>query len=200
MSVMTLAATAPALQPELAAVKHELLDARERARALAEATGAALFAVRPAAGRWSVSECLGHLNITSERMIPALDDAVRALRDQDLKAAGPMHRDVVGWLLCRFLEPPYRIRTRTPEPFVPRQGEPMAEVLERFDYLQGELLVRVDRAAGLALDRIKVASVFDPRVKYNALSAFAVIPVHQRRHLFQADRVRTDLLAHAATG
>ena len=77
--------------------------------------------------------------------------------------------------------------SRKPCWIVPKAVEPMGEVLERFDYLQGELLVRLDRAAGLALDSVKITSPFDARVKYNLFSAFSVIPVHQRRHLYQAE-------------
>ena len=184
---MTLAGAATVLQPELAEIKQALLDARERARRVAEQSGADRWGRRPSADRWSVAECLIHLNITSERFIPLLDDGVRELRGQRLAASGRLRRDVMGWLLCWYLEPPYRIRTRTPAPFVPKAVEPMGEVLERFDYLQGELLVRLDRAAGLALDSLKITSPFDARVKYNLFSAFSVIPVHQRRHLYQAD-------------
>jgi len=69
----------------------------------------------------------------------------------------------------------------------------MADVLERFDYLQGELLVRIDRAQGLPLERLRVVSPFNARVKYNLYSALKLIPVHQRRHLWQAEQVRAAL-------
>ena len=68
-------------------------------------------------------------------------------------------------------------------------------MLERFDYLQGELLVRLDRANGLALDRLFVISPFNARFNYNLYSAFRLLPVHQRRHLWQAERVRATLTA-----
>ena len=92
-------------------------------------------------------------------------------------------------------EPPYRIKMKTSAPFVPERVEPMADVLERFDYLQGELLVRLDRASGLALDKLRVVSPFNARVKYNLYSAFRLLPVHQRRHLWQAQQVRLALTA-----
>jgi DinB superfamily len=182
------------LDPELARVKQEFLDARERARGVAGDVGASLWAVRPAPERWSVAECLIHLNITSERFMPMIDAATRDLRDRGLLASGRLRRDLMGWLLCRVLEPPYRLKVKTEPSFVPRKVEPMDEVLERFDSLQGELLVRLDRATGLALDRAKVASPFNARVKYNLYSVFCLIPAHQRRHLFQANRVREELV------
>ena len=135
-----------------------------------------------------------HLNITSERYVPIVDEAIRALRSRGLIAEGPLGRDLIGWLLTRMMEPPVRIRTKTPPAFVPARIDPMADVLERFDYLQGELLVRLDRASGLALDRQRLVSPFNVRVRYNLYSAFCILAAHQRRHLWQAGRVGSALL------
>jgi hypothetical protein len=178
------------LQPELVRLKQELLDARERARRITEGLPAAAWGTGAAKGGWSIAECLMHLNITSERYVPLLDDALRLLKARGLTADGMLRRDLAGYLLSRFLEPPVRLKMSTPPPFRPAQIDPMTEVLERFDYLQGELLVRLERAAGMALDRQKVASPFNSRVRYNVYSAFCVLTAHQRRHLWQAERVR----------
>jgi len=178
------------LQPELVRLKQELLDARERARRVTEGLPAAAWGTRPPSGSWSIAECLMHLNITSERYVPLLDDALRSLRTRALLADGPLRRDFVGYLLSRFLEPPVRLRVATAPPFRPGQIDPLHEVLERFDYLQGELLVRLERGAGLALDRQPVVSAFNARLRYNLYAAFCVLTAHQRRHLWQAERVR----------
>ena len=175
---------------ELGRIKQELLDARERARRLCEGISAERWSMAPPAGGWSIGECLMHLNITSERYIPIVDEAIRDGRARGLVATGPPRRDFLGWLLGRILEPPYRIRTRTAASFVPQRIEAMAHVLEQFDYLQGELLVRLDRAAGLALEKLKIASPFNARMKYNLYSTFLLISVHQRHHLWQAEQVK----------
>ena len=110
-----------------------------------------------------------------------------------VRSTTPPRRDLIGWLLAKWLEPPYRLRSKTTAPFVPDRIEPMADVLERFDYLQGELLVRIDRAQGLPLERLRVVSPFNTKVKYNLYSAFRLMPVHQRRHLWQAEQIRASL-------
>ena len=43
-------------------------------------------------------------------------------------------------------------------------------------------------AAGLALDRLSIASPFVERARYNAYAALAILPVHARRHLWQAEQ------------
>jgi hypothetical protein len=178
------------LQPELVRLKQELLDARERARRLTEGLPPSAWGTQPAPGAWSIAECLMHLNITSERYVPLLDEGIRALRARGLLADGSLRRDLVGFALSWAMEPPVRARLKTLPPFRPAQIDPMHDVLERFDYLQGELLVRLERSAGLAIDRQRVVSAFNSRIRYNMYSAFCVLTAHQRRHLWQAERVR----------
>jgi len=190
---MSVATVGPEVSAELGEVKQELLDARERARRLSEGVSDTLWATTPGPGRWSIAECVIHLNITSERFIPIVDDAIREGREMGVLATAPLRRDLVGWLLAKWLEPPYRMRSKTTAPFVPGRIEPMADVLERFDYLQGELLVRIDRAQGLPLERLRVVSPFNAKVRYNLYSAFRLLPVHQRRHLWQAENIRAQL-------
>lgn len=189
---MTLAATT-ALPPQLARIKQELLDARERARRVTTGLTDELWGRRPSEGTWSIAECLMHLNLTSERAIPIIDEGIARGREQRIEGTGPFRTGLIGWTLLKLLEPPYRMKIKTSEPFVPARIEPMAETLERFDYLQRELQGRVDRAAGLDLNRLRVPSPFAQQVKYNLYVLLAVLPVHQRRHLWQAEQIRATL-------
>lgn len=190
---MTVAAPA-SLSPQLALLKQELLLAREAARFATRGLSANTWEARPAPGQWSIAECLIHLNITSERFIPLIDEAIRDGRARRLEKDGPYGLGFMGWLLLRVIEPPYRRKTKTAPPFVPEHIEPMSDVLERFDYLQQELQVRVERSSGLALDKLRIVSPFDARVKYNLYAALCILAAHQRRHLWQAEQVRLHIL------
>ena len=189
---MTLAATV-SLPTQLALVKEELLHARERARAVCKGLSADTWAVRPSADAWAIGECLTHLNITSEKFIPLIDDAIRDGRARKVEGNGPYSKGLIGWALQRFLEPPYKIKTKTPPAFIPVHVDSMSETLERFDYLQQEVQVRIDRSAGLAVDRLRIVSPFEARMKYNLYAAFSLIAAHQRRHLWQAEQVKKQL-------
>jgi hypothetical protein len=189
---VTLTATV-SLPTQLALVKEELLYARERARRVCKGLDARTWTARPLPGEWAIGECLTHLNITSERFIPLIDDAIRDGRARGVEGNGPYGKGLLGWALQRFLEPPYKMKIKTTPPFLPVTVESMADTLERFDYLQQELQVRIDRSAGLALDRLRTVSPFNTRVKYNLYATFCVIAAHQRRHLWQAEQVRARL-------
>lgn len=186
---MTVTANPVALGPQLAQVKEELLLNRERLRRICQGLDGAAWTARPVAGRWSVGDIVTHLNLTSEQYIPLLDEAIRDGRARGLEGHPPYSKGLVGWALARYLEPPYTVRTKSVPAFEPRRVDPMPETLERFDYLQQELQARIDRSAGLALDRLRMASPFDRRVKYNLYAAFCILAAHQRRHLWQAEQL-----------
>jgi hypothetical protein len=187
----------PGLGPQLAALAEELRGAVRRARRLAAGVEEDTWRARPGAGSWSAAECLEHLAITARDFLPHLDAAL-APWEETARRPGRRHRsDPVGWLLARLLEPPARWRSRTTSPFEPLETRGRQEALDAFDALQEELVVRLERAEGLPLGRIRIRSPFDPRVRYNLYACFRILAAHQRRHLWQAQRA---VAAVAAAG
>src|SRR5690348_5679722 len=87
------------LQPELVRLRQELLESRERARRLTEGLLPSAWGARPPSGGWSIAECLMHLNITTEREVPLLDEGLRALRARGLPADGSLRRDLIGLVI-----------------------------------------------------------------------------------------------------
>jgi hypothetical protein len=67
--------------------------------------------------------------------------------------------------------------------------------LPEFVERQQKLKAVIAEADGLALDGIRISSPLAPQVKYNVYAALHLIAVHQRRHLWQAERVAEILLA-----
>jgi hypothetical protein len=176
------------LTPELAAVAEELESARRHAHRLAEAAGDDAWGAAPEPGVWSAAECLQHLNLTSGVYLPSVREVIEEGRRAGRLRRRAHRRDFIGWLFCRLLEPPARMRVKTPPRFVPRDPQPKDRVLGDFDRLQGELASLLAPADALDLKGIKVRSPFAQWARYNIYSIFKVIAAHQRRHLWQADR------------
>jgi len=68
--------------------------------------------------------------------------------------------------LCA-LEPPPRFRFPTTAPFEPVNIAPVEQVLPRFLASQEELLGALEAAQGLALDRARLTSPFNARLRYS---------------------------------
>jgi DinB superfamily len=186
------------MHPQLTAIAGELSAATDHARALIRKTTETAFQTRPALDRWSVAECLAHLNLTSRAFLPIVDTILARGTATNIDASRRYRRDFKGWLLCRAVEPPVRHRLKTPPPFVPSSTDSRDQVLSVFAQLQDELTRRLEAASGLDLNRLRVASPFDARFSYNLYSGFRVIPAHQRRHLWQAEQVLASIRAAPA--
>ncbi|MES1245171.1 MAG: DinB family protein [Acidobacteriota bacterium] len=186
------------LPPQLLALEAELAEARSRAHRLAAGLPAEDWSRRPAPQRWSIGEQVVHLNLTSRAYLPRLEEALAKAREEGLVGDGPFRRDFLGWVLGRLMEPPVRMRIRTSAPFVPASVEAASETLAEFDRLQDALSGLVRRFAGVALDRVDVASPFDARLRYNIYSSLRILTAHQRRHLWLAERIRMELAEASA--
>lgn len=179
------------LSPALASIRDELNAATRRLHALSDPLDDDLWGRRPSGGGWCVAECVEHLNLTSRAFLPILREALRDGRVRGLTApADSLRLDLVGRLLLRANEPPVRryVRIRTTAPFVPPAVDAKASVVREFEELQQSLIALLDSTEGLAIAKIKIRSPFNAKLGYSVYSALRVIPAHQRRHLWQAER------------
>jgi hypothetical protein len=183
------------MDAQLAQIGTELEEASGAMRGLVAGLPAGAWDKRPVGGGWSVAHCVMHLNTTAEEFLPQLDAAIREGREKNLTGKGPFRRDFAGWLLCKLVEPPYRLKVKTPPRFDPQVVDLSEKVMAEWERLQGELRDRVYAADGLALNKLQVISPFSARMKYHLWSAFVVIPAHQRRHIWQAQQIVKQLQA-----
>lgn len=188
------------LSASLASLRDELDGTTAQLHALVDTMDDAVWRTRPGEKRWSVAECIEHLNITSRAYLPLLKDALRDGRARGLTNPSSSNRlDVFGWLLVKSLKPPVKEKRRlkTPAPFVPPSIEPKAKVVGEYEELQRGLIALLVDAEGLAISKIRVSSAFNTKIRYNVYSAFRIIATHQRRHLWQAEQARAAVRAKA---
>ncbi len=95
------------LHAELSEYRRQLRDARADAEKLVDGLTDTQFNWRPAPGRWSIAECLDHLN-NGWRVLPKLDHKIAAAAEQGLRGEGPYTHPFLGRLYVRFVEPPRR--------------------------------------------------------------------------------------------
>ena len=177
------------MHPQLDEIRREFLTAQQRLHRLAEIVPPERWAERPDPDRWSVGECVGHLNLTADEYRPLVLAGLEECRRHDDPVPRRYRRDPIGWLIWRSTGPPVRVRTKTAAPFVPTRNQPAAELIADFDRLQAEQIGWVAMADGLAIDRVRVQSPFDTRIRYTLFACLSILPRHQHRHLWQAEQV-----------
>jgi hypothetical protein len=143
---------------------------------------------RPKKGGWSIAECIQHLTATNHLYIPILVSALEGAPAGN----GPHKMDWRGRLLKWVLEPPYRSKVKTMPSLEPKI-EDVHHVLPDFIVSQQQFVDAMAPWQGRALDKVLITSPFNKRLRYNIYSLFNVVAAHQRRHLWQAHRVREEI-------
>jgi hypothetical protein len=171
------------------AVVEEFGSALHRLHALRDAVPDSRGADRAVANRWSVGECVAHLNLTSAAYLPLLRGGINEARRSGHAAGARYRRDLAGWLLWKSMGPPVKRKFATTAPFLPRAGQSPPDLIAEFERLQQEQIALAQEADGLPIQRVKIASPFNTRLRYNLYAAFTILPRHQHRHLWQAEQV-----------
>jgi hypothetical protein len=179
------------VNPQLQAVCQELDDNSTRVLRLFEGIHAHQLTLRPDPDSWSIAECLVHLNLFSQAFVPIIQDACKKGAP---RSSSPFKMDLMGRVIKFSLEPPPKLKSVTAQRFEPLLTEPLEEILPTFLELQNQLISTVYDAEGLDLNTIKVRSPVSTRISYNLYSCFEIISAHQRRHLWQAEQVREQLI------
>jgi len=162
----------------------------DRASVLVTSANPEIFLRQPRPQSWSAAECLAHLNLSADPYFVAWErEFEQAPR---VESAQEFHNlDFWGKILYWTLEPPPRLRFPTTAPFHPVNIDFPEKVLPAFLERQQRILETLQRARNVDVDHIKIASAFDPRVRYSIWSSFCVTAAHERRHLWQAEKALT---------
>ncbi len=159
-----------------------------RCQTLVAQAGAELCARRPGPESWSAAECLQHLSLSADAYFPVWQQVIGTAGPRKTEMNAPYAVDFWGRFLCWILEPPARIRSKTPLPFQPIECGKIDDVLDGFLERQERIVAALRRCRGRAIDQVKMASPVDSRVRYSIWSSFVVNAAHQRRHLWQAEQ------------
>jgi hypothetical protein len=178
------------MESQLEDFRQQFERIKQEAEALISGLNPYGFNWHPAPGDWSIAECLDHLIVVGNLLLPRIDEAIRNARDKNLQGTGPFRYGVRGTLFIRAQEPPVRRRVRTFPEYVPPTARLTEAVQREFLELQDRLIERVKASDGLDLSRMMIRSPAVSWLKFNAAVWFASTAAHERRHLWQARRVK----------
>ncbi|HET9986609.1 MAG TPA: DinB family protein [Longimicrobiales bacterium] len=178
---------------ELHRYSRQLEAIRTAASALTAGLSDAQFRWRPAPGRWSIAECIEHLNAVGDDFLRYIDALIAEARSLGPVRPAPSRRRRLPWLFIRWvIEPPPRFRVKSRAIYRPApEPAPMADVLARFRALQERLSARLRAAEGLDLGAVAARQPVAP-VTLDLGQWFLLTLAHERRHLWQARQVRDE--------
>jgi hypothetical protein len=153
------------------------------------------FNWRPEAGRWSIGECVSHLNIVNAGDIAPIRAAIERGRSRGLTGAGPFQYGFLSKKFIASMEPPAKKKFKAPKSYLPPSDAEPKSTLDEYGRVSAELRKLAVSANGLDLARVKTEIPVLPaplrRVLKMALGArLTALTTHDRRHLWQAEQVR----------
>lgn len=174
---------------------QEILDAVDHADRAADVLVADLteeqFHWQPDGGRaWSIAQCLEHLATTNAIYGDAIQTGIMAAKRRGWTRKGPLASGFFGRQFVQSMEPPVRRRFRSPGKTRPGSGLPKTEALRRFHAAHERIRQLVRDAAGVDGNRATFKNPFMPLLRVRVGTGLRVIPAHDRRHLWQASRVK----------
>ncbi len=140
----------------------------------------------PAPGKWSIAQCLDHLNQTARQYGPALEGALA----KNLPMRGAFAPSWMQRKMLHMVGPANPRRLKAPRSFQ-AAATPESDGVEDFLHLQEELVRCMQAAQGLDLNRSKLRSPALPILRLSLGVAFDLLGLHAQRHLNQAQRVRS---------
>jgi len=144
---------------------------------------------RPDAEHWSIGECLDHLNLTLGLYLPKIDDAIGrgALLDSALVECPRCEQAESDAL--RWIEPPVTMAVAAPALTIPAAAVDPDWLVDQFLQTRHRYSEAVRRAFGLDLRRLRIVEpIYVPIVSLGG--TLALLAAHDRRHMWQAERVR----------
>ena len=180
-----------ALSPEIEEFRRGFEQLSADGDALVAGLSEAQFSWHPAPDRWSVAQCIDHLNATAREYLPRLDDGIAEAIRRGLYRPGPYTYMWTGRLLVYLSGPDSGVRAKAPKAFIPPPNRPRQEIMAAFRAYQVQYIDRLRQANGLDLARARVRSPVTRLIRMPLGSAFAMTVAHERRHLAQAQRVLT---------
>ncbi len=149
------------------------------------------LAWKPAPDKWSIAECLQHLNLAERYYIRNIQHKIDqpgviqpSSTDQILVS------DWVGKLLRWAVDPTVKLKLKAPSSIKPRPGLNPRTVLNQFVELQQLLVSMLDKTTYLDWNQDKLATLFGNWLKIRLGDALLMLVAHTERHINQAMRVK----------
>lgn len=185
---------------DIATLERAFAAAEDDAHALVHGLSDAHATWRAEPDSWSVAECLDHLATSNRVYLRAMQaPADRALAG-GRRRRGPARPGLIGAWFVRLLEPPVTplFRGKAPQKIRPRPSPSLADALAQFLTSQREVVTFLQRYAELDLAGVLFPNPFIRGVRFRLATGLHVVAAHERRHLWQAWRVRRAAEQHLA--
>lgn len=137
---------------------------------------------KPDADKWSVLQCIEHLNRYSEYYLKVMDTKLSKASE---KGTEEVKRSWFGNMSIKSIHPDNRKKSKTLGRLNPAVSEVNRQVLQDFIAHQKNLLRLMTKAEKYSLNSIKIPADVFKLLKLRLGECFEFVIVHQQRHILQ---------------
>jgi hypothetical protein len=178
------------LEAQLGSLREQFSAIRKDADAVVAGLDDEQLRWRPAMGVWSIIDCLAHLNVVNRQDLNPLFQVIQKGKAEGVVGTGPFKWKAWERWFIYSVEPPFRMKVKAPKVYVPPPDPEVQETLLEFQQIHNDLDYLVRDADGLDLAKLRVTSPVSKWIKMSLGARLDLMAAHDRRHLWQARRVR----------
>ncbi len=151
---------------------------------------------QPAEDKWSVAQCLDHLNAYSRFYVPAMEQAIQSRLTGSLPPApsAAFKSGLLGNYFTKMMEPKPDgtpgTRMQAPKGYRPLSDLDAAKVVAEFIEWQQRTKALLEQAKHVNLQKIKIPTTLGNWLKFSLGDTFRFVIAHERRHMAQALRAK----------
>ena len=177
------------MHPEIQTLDDAFVAIEKDAQSLIANLTEAQAAWRPHPAAWCVAECLDHLALTNRIYLATMQPVAVAARRDDKLRRRPALPGFLGAWFVRSLEPPSKIKSKSPKNIQPRTAPSLADASAAFLASHADAHNFLRANADLDLAAIRFPNPFLKGLRFRLATGLHAIPAHERRHLYQARAV-----------
>lgn len=148
------------------------------------------IAWKPTPEKWSVAECLQHLNIANGFYVKQLDKVWVTIDSSKFPTKEKFELSFQGRIFVNYIiDPKAKYKFSAPKVTKPRPDLDVKKVKTKFVDIIKTLQHQISISENLDLERIKITSPFTDLLKFRLGDVFIISARHTQRHVNQALRV-----------
>lgn len=145
---------------------------------------------RPAPGKWSVGQCLEHLNIVGGLYLPTITRKLKTAQERGSKPAPTIKHGLIGRKMTEAMRTPPSEKTyKAPQQYAPSGSRLPRTVVEVFSRQLDELMGLLEQARQVNANAIRIPNPIIPLLWPRLTDVVEMLVVHIQRHVAQAERV-----------
>jgi hypothetical protein len=153
---------------------------------------------QPSPDRWSIAQCLEHLNSYGHYYLPQLEAAVLKGETESIRATSTFRSGWLGNYFANSMQPKadgsITLKMKAVKEHTPVSGLNASAVLAVFLEQQYALLELLERAKSVNIQKIRIPISIARFIRLSVGDTFRFLIAHEQRHVLQARRVATGLI------